>query len=401
MIFYPPDYYMTAAERHLYLVTQYYAGTATAAETRELSDLLQQEEHRAMIVQHLETLAATTPASDHITDAQLEAGLQAILPVTHTRVVPMRRYWTGVAAAVLLLAITGSSYYLFQQQRRAAIARQQSNTTEIAPGHDGAILTLANGKKIVLDSAGNGVIAAQGNNAVIKNNGQLIYQGDATDTAASLMNTLTTPRGRQFALVLPDGSKVWLNAASSIRFPAAFRPSERTVAVNGEAYFEVAKVNDAQGKRIPFKVNINQHATVEVLGTHFNINAYTDENSIRTTLLEGSVKMTDGRQSALLAPGEQAILSAQHITLNRSADIAEATAWKNGTFTFNGRTDLAEVMLQLSRWYDVEIIYEGKVPDISFTGEMQRGLSLQQVTSGFSSMGVHFKIEGRKIIIQP
>lgn len=374
-------------ERIQYLFTQYYNGQATTAESQELGELLQADQHRETAVQHLLQLAATAPSSQYVPDAQLEKTLSTILPAPR-KVHPLRRYWPQVAAAAILAAaIAGAALYIARPFRPSAMPE----AVVIGPGGNGAMLTLSNGQHILLDSTGTPVIA----HATLTN-GQLTYDGRATDTSTNL---LETPRGRQFALVLPDGSKVWLNAASSIRFPASFGKT-REVSVTGEAYFEVAKMEDNHGQRVPFRVQVNQQASVEVLGTHFNVNAYTDENSIRTTLLEGVVKMSDGAHAAVLAPGQEGRLQGHQLQV-QPADMDQAVAWKNGSFLFNGRTHLTEVMRQLSRWYDVEVVYEGKVPDLAFTGEMQRNLSLQQVLHGFDAMGVHFKIEGRKIIVQP
>jgi len=204
---------------------------------------------------------------------------------------------------------------------------------------------------------------------------------------------LSTPRAAQYQLVLPDGSKVWLNAASSIHYPTAFAGKERKVEITGEAYFEVA-----QDARLPFIVKTNG-MEVKVLGTHFNVNAYEDEAMVRTTLLEGAVLMTKDAATALLQPGEQAQLTkAGDLKLVHNADIAEAVAWKNGLFQLNS-ADVPAIMRQMARWYDVEIVYEEGVPDGHISGKVPRGMNLSQVLEIFEVSGVHFKIEGRKIIV--
>lgn len=384
-------------ERIKYLINQYYAGTATVAESSELRSFLLQGDDRELIVGQLEELAMVAPAATHISDERLDTVFDSIVS-SRTRQMPVRRYIYGAAAAVLALVVAGSIYFFTREHQ--PVPSQQGAIAEILPGHDGAVLTLANGKQVVLDNQADGVIGNTEEN-ISKKGGELIVDADAQPHNNTALNTLTTPRGRQFALALPDGSKVWLNAASAIKFPAAFAQEERTVYLSGEGYFEIAKKTDAKGKRVPFRVVVNQKSTIEVLGTHFNINAYEDEESIRTTLLEGAVKVSASTNNVTLVPGQQAAVTADHITVDKHADLEEATSWKNGLFVFNGRADLREVMRQLSRWYDVEIVYKGAVPDIAFTGEMQRNLNLQQVTKGLAAMGVSFKIEGRKIIIYP
>jgi transmembrane sensor len=251
-------------------------------------------------------------------------------------------------------------------------------------------------------------------------NGQLEYKpltiddSRLTNDHSSSFNTISTPRGRQFQLVLPDGSKVWLNAASSLRYPTVFAGNERRVEVTGEAYFEIEK-----NPNKPFRVTIlpssggaggGRKAEVEVLGTHFNINAYDDEDVIRTTLLEGKVRVVNrqsaigSQQSVTLKPGAQAriAISAQsHQSspiLVQTVDTEQVMAWKNGFFQFN-RTPLSEVLKQLARWYDVEIVYEQGVPDIRLGGEMKRDLTLAQVLKGLGKIGVNFRIEGKTLVV--
>ncbi len=212
--------------------------------------------------------------------------------------------------------------------------------------------------------------------------GELAYNAATMYNAPISYNTISTPKGRQFTLQLPDGSKVWLNAASSLRYPVAFAGAERKVEITGEAYFEVAK-----NKKMPFKVSINNKTTVEVLGTHFNVNAYNDEETIKTTLLEGVVKVSHEKQTQLLQPGEQASVSqpsqkSQSITV-QTTDVDAAVAWKNGTFSFTNAS-LETVMRQLARWYDIEVEFVGAVPGGAFSGEIDRALSLDQVLKGLT-----------------
>ena len=250
----------------------------------------------------------------------------------HTSVRPMindKIWW----AAAILIGISFGTYFLIKNQKTTtpAIATAPTNT-DVAPGGNKAILTLNNGSKIILDSAHNGVLAQQGNTKIIKtDSGKLAYSISTEKPTEMVPNTLTTPRGGQYQLTLPDGTKVWLNAASSITYPTAFFGGDRKVKITGEVYFEV--VHDALK---PFKVLVNG-LEVEDIGTHFNINAYPDENSISTTLIEGSVKLKQDKKEKLLYPGQEAKLKSDgEITIVRDVDIKKIIAWKNGEFRFDG-----------------------------------------------------------------
>ncbi|SEM92061.1 FecR family protein [Chitinophaga rupis] len=300
------------------------------------------------------------------------------------------------AAAILLLVFSAITYRWLQHSPQQAVVAPMVN--DVGPGSSKALLTLANGATVTLDSAGKQVIQ-QGTTVIRQQNGQLQYhvQGAAALVGYS-MNTLATPRGGQYQLVLPDGSKVWLNAASSLRYPTVFSDTGRLVELTGEAYFEVQSLSRSDNKKVPFRVKVN-NMVVEVLGTHFNIMAYSDEQAIRTTLLEGSVRVSQNSSGQVLRPGEQAVVAAgNEIKVLHSVNVQEAVAWKNGVFQFN-RAGLPVVMRQLSRWYDVEVVYEGKIPDQEFLGKMQRELNLSEVLSILEKSGVRFRMEGRKIIV--
>jgi ferric-dicitrate binding protein FerR (iron transport regulator) len=248
-----------------------------------------------------------------------------------------------------------------------------------------------------LDSAANGMLATQGASQVIKqDNGQLAYTSDKqAHTAALLYNTLSTPRGGQYRLTLPDGTGVWLNAASSITYPTAFAAHERKVSVTGEAYFEVAK-----DKSKPFHVQVND-MEVTVLGTYFNINAYTDEADIKTTLLEGSVNISKGGDTKLLRPGQQAQAgNAAAIRVVDDVNTSQVVAWKNGLFDFKD-ADLKAVMRQLERWYDIEVEYKGAVSGYAFRGKLQRSLNLTQVLHILDEMEVKYTLQGRVLTVKP
>lgn len=316
------------------------------------------------------------------------------------RFIPSRwKQWTA-AAAILLLAATGAYLWLNQQASSpVAVAekKEQPAGNDVAPGQYKAKLTLADGSTVVLDSAGTGALAQQGNMQVLNKEGGLVYEGSkGTSNEKMLYNTLTTAKGEMYSLLLSDGTRLWLNSGSSIRYPVVFSGTERTVEITGEVYFEVAK-NEKQ----PFAVTARGQ-TVKVLGTHFNINAYSDEATIRTTLLEGSVAVTPpgSTKPVLLKPGQQAAVTQAAVDVIANADTEAAVAWKNGYFQFS-EADLKTVMRQLERWYDVEIVYEGKVPQPVFSGKLSRNAQASQVLKVLEQNRVHFRIEGKKIIVTP
>jgi transmembrane sensor len=307
--------------------------------------------------------------------------------------------WGRIAAAACIILLAGILIGLWVKKPATQdIAKTSPSTTQdIPPGHDGAILTLANGRQIVLDSSRNGSLAVQGNVTITKlGNGQLSYTSTGTTPALVYYNKLSTPRARKTTVVLADGTRVWLNAASSIRYPTAFSGKERTVEVSGEAYFEVA-----QNPSMPFIVKKEgTDQRVEVLGTSFNINAYDDEDTTKTTLLEGSIRVTKGVNSIVLTPGEQAATGRDDdkIRIIHEADIEEVIAWKNGRFQFSNM-DMKTIMRQLARWYDVDVEFEGNVPDIRIGGSIHKDMNLSTVLEFLKGNGVRFTFEGKKITI--
>lgn len=297
--------------------------------------------------------------------------------------------WTW-AAAVLLLAV-GAWLWSPQPQKKRPVVVNSSVDADIAPGKDGAILTLANGSKVLLDSIKNGVVALHAGATAKLVNGTLTYE---TTGANWGYNTVSTPRARHFHLVLPDGTEVWLNSVSSIRYPTSFTGNRRDVSITGEVYFEVA-----HNSEMPFYVIVNNKATVEVKGTHFNINAYDNESSINTTLLEGRVNVVAMGYSAILKPGEQAKATATKMTIDHSADIDKVMAWKNGVFNFED-VSLKDAMKQLERWYDIDVIYEGEIPDIYFTGKLSKDISLNGLLKLLEDAKVHFRMEpNRRLVV--
>jgi transmembrane sensor len=318
----------------------------------------------------------------------------------------VKKRWMRMAAAASILLILGAAAYWLVRTRETNLpVTPVATIKDILPGGNKAVLILGDSSTIILDSAANGQLAQQGNANIIKQrDGQLIYKSRSIDHSPLAFNTLRTPRGGQYQLVLPDGSKVWLNAASSITYPTAFEGKERKITIDGEAYLEVA--HDALK---PFIVQAN-NTEVVVLGTHFNVHAYSDEPVIRTTLIQGKVKVRksaiDNRQSAedneqavVLKPGEQAVIvSHSRLTIDHSPDIEEVLAWKNGLFRFNN-ADIETVMKQVERWYDVDVVYEGPKPEGHFRGKVPRNVMASEMLKIIEASGVKCKIENKKIII--
>jgi hypothetical protein len=389
------------------LVTKYIANTCTR---KELAELL------SIIANQKETEGLTQILKDHWE----KSGLESVLPESEldkkfallmedvkreTPVVSMvsgrrKRVWNikYAAAAIIFCMLSVSVYFLFKPKEKSQISKTentQNDKMDVGPGKNKAVLTLANGSSIILDSAANGTLTTQGNSKILKLNGMLSYNTLKNKSSEILYNTISTPRGGQYQLMLSDGSKVWLNAASSLRFPAGFVGKERIVELSGEAYFEVAK-----NAKMPFKVKVGG-MEVEVLGTHFNINSYDNESTIRTTLLEGSVKINKDNISGLLKPGQQAQLNkAGGIKIINDVDVEEAIAWKEGKFQFD-RADIHDIMRQLARWYDVDVEYKGTVSS-HFGGTISRNVNLSQVLNMLHLTGeVKFQIEDRKVAVMP
>jgi transmembrane sensor len=320
-------------------------------------------------------------------------------------VVPMRKlvWFKMIPAAAVVIVIGTAGYLWFKSNTPKEIAKTETHAsvTDRAPGRDGAILKLSNGDEIVLDDAANGDLTKQGSTQITKQGGLLAYNSQGKSTEV-LYNTLSTPRGRQFQLALPDGSHVWLNAASSIKFPTAFAESNREVSISGEAYFEVKK--DAAK---PFRVLANG-TQIEVLGTHFNVNAYEDEDAVKTTLVEGKVRIgnahkesaaTGTLQPVILMPGQQAQVKESKIDVVKNADITATLAWKNGLIVFSS-ADIKEVLRQVSRWYDVDIEYQSDIKVPEFFGEIPRTVNLSDVLKIIElNSRLRFTVTGNKVTV--
>lgn len=311
-----------------------------------------------------------------------EAKLEAMLAATRP---PRKIRWWPYAAAAVTIGMIVWLYPKPLSRQPASLATRSIHKTDIQAGSNKATLTLADGSTIALDSIG---ILQQGATTIRRKPGILQYATQGKQETVSF-NTLSTPRGGQCQVMLPDGSKVWLNAASRLKYPTAFIGKERIVELEGQAYFEIAK-NAHQ----PFKVHVNG-SDIQVLGTSFDVMAYRDEKTTNTTLLEGAVKVAD----KILRPGQQATVSGSDVHI-REVNTDDVIAWKNGYFSFRD-ADLPTIMRQLSRWYDVTISYQGAIPQGTFSGEIGRTLSLEQALQILEQTRVHFKIEGRQIIILP
>ncbi|SEP33388.1 FecR family protein [Mucilaginibacter sp. OK283] len=395
-----------------YLFNSYYHQTATQQERDELFEIINSSandaELTALIHEAWNTLQADEPLFDAAKSMDM---LNNILQNKSNpdNIHPIRppnknQLWLKVGVAAAMMVFVGfGAYVLINQHKTAANKRTQARLKpvpahDVLPGGNKAVLTLANGKTITLDSAKNGLLANEGNAHIKKtHDGQLVYEGSKNEgsDAPAAINTVSTPRGGQYQLVLDDGSKVWLNSASSLSFPATFKGATREVEITGEAYFEVAK-----NAKMPFKVKVN-NTVVEVLGTHFNIMAYNDEDAIKTTLLEGSVKISNKQFSGLLKPGQQALLKQNGpIKITDEADADDAIAWKEGIFQFRD-AGIEAIMRQAARWYDVQVSYTGKVPVKEFTGRISRNVKASELMGMLKYMGVNFKIEDKHITVLP
>lgn len=309
-----------------------------------------------------------------------------------------------VAAAVVLLLAAGSLYFFSGSVKTWYASKDKKEIVEpLQPGGNKALLRLADGSTIVLNKATNGVLAMQGSTVVKKTDeGELIYVSNPADGAGhSKINLIETPKGGQYQLTLPDGTRVWLNSESSLSFPTCFGPDERRVELRGEAYFEVA-ANYKPGAKVrkPFFVKSGS-MTIEVLGTHFNITAYPGSARQEATLMEGSVMVEAGKVRRKISPGQQAFIERSASSLKvREVNLESILAWKEGLFMFDN-TDIDEAMQQIEKWYDAEVVYVGQKPEVAFTGVLPRSSEVSEVLDLLeSAQGVNFTVQGKKIIIR-
>jgi transmembrane sensor len=392
-------------DRINFLIKQVQEDNATEAELQELTEAIKQDQSGRLAEQMAEHLI-TTPhnwlyhpekwnalATDILNADKLKEGL------SEKGGKVLKLSWRLAAAAVILLVLGVSSYFLFFNSRlpKDSPVAQEPLSNDVPPGGDRAILTLANGERILLDSA-QGTVGTENGVQVINLPGKLNYSTQKEENIpVTAFHTISTPRGGQYQLVLSDGTKVWLNSASSMRFPVAFAGEQRKVEITGEAYFEVA-----HNPSMPFVVRKGE-TEVKVLGTHFNVNAYEDESEIKVTLLEGKVRVGKGREEALLAPGQQAQIApapAGGIKVASNVDLDEVVAWKNGKFQFGEAAEVEDVLRQLARWYDVDFVYKGDIRG-QIGGTISRNVPLSQVLNLLEMTGVvTFKVEGKKVEVQ-
>ncbi|TKC58503.1 DUF4974 domain-containing protein [Pedobacter hiemivivus] len=395
-----------APERFKALLAAYYSGSISADDRKELNSLLHDNTSYNNLQELITESVSDADLEEHFAPETLEMVYQRIKQENSLHqeglgltVVRNKRYtWIAAAAAIFIFLSVG--IYINHLKQTSTATDHYIAKSTIHPGTNKAILTLSDGKKIFLDDMHKGKIAQQSGIVIEKmKSGELNYVASSTSEQAAdkalTYNTINIPRGGQYQVNLPDGTKVWLNAASALVYPVIFKGTERLVKLTGEAYFEVAK-----NKSKPFKV-ATANQTIEVLGTHFNVNAYADETSVNTTLLEGSVKiiLSSSALSQVISPGQQARVNTKINVY--PVDTEEAVAWKNGLFMFNKET-IQSVMRQISRWYDVEVEYKGEIAAKGFWGTIPRDKDLTYVLKVLEETGVaHFKLIGRRIVVMP
>lgn len=389
-------------DRLRYLFERHMDQTITTSEQQELAELALIPANDGL-VQELEQEFWNREGKTRLTDAETESYLTRIFGIHRGRVRTMGWRRIAVAASILLVVGLGAYFLFTNRSEKGEVVKIEGFGQDVkAPETNRAMITLADGRTVYLDSANNGQLAVQGNIKLVKlANGQIAYETTGGEVLAELQyNTLSNPRGsRVIDMALADGSHVWLNAGSSVTYPIAFAGNERKVTITGEAYFEVAP-----DKTKPFTVSKGD-VSVQVLGTHFNVNAYNDEETLKVTLLEGSVKVqatAGAMQPVLLAPGQQAAVKggSASITVKDNVDIDQVMAWKNGFFSF-ANTDLPALMRQVARWYDVEVVFEGRAPMMSFGGDISRTSSVAEVLQILERSKVRCRLDGRKIIVSP
>jgi len=410
---------MNDTYRTQHLLDLYFNGTASPKEKAELALLIKATDNEMLTILLKEIWSQPTlpepVLSTHISDSILR-GILNKKPADVTKIKLINRNWFRVAAAAIVLLCISITILIFRNDKPvneinqvvefAKIIEKPLYKNDIKPGGNKAVLTLADGTKITLDDASQGTLTKQGNTTVIKlDDGRLAYNPQHVTKITSkavLYNTLSTPRGGQYCITLPDGTIVWLNASTSLRFPTTFAGNERKVEVKGEAYFEVAK-NEA----MPFIVSAG-NSEVKVLGTHFNVSAYADDKVIKTTLLEGSVEVSLNASPSettnnviTLAPGQQSQLDSNNGLTIVTADLNEAVAWKNGFFIFNNE-NIESIMLKVSRWYDIKVNYQVDVSNKKFSANISRLLNVSEVLNMLEQTeAIHFKIEGKSITVLP
>jgi transmembrane sensor len=398
-----------------YLLEKYLANSCSQEELDLLLTSVSENAGSEGLRLSLETCWEQVRGENHSPEVDAAALYQAILQregefgrKRRLRRRRLARYGTVTLASVIAIVIAWGVLLMLRPRLstpvKPLVATHSRFKNDVQPGGNKAVLVLANGQSIVLDSANNGTLAMQGGIKVVKlSNGQLVYRaGQDNEDSAPVYNTISTPRGGQYELVLQDGTRVWLNAESSVRYPTVFTGKYRSVELSGEAYFEVAPRASN-----PFKIYmLNQPAgtgknrkEIDVLGTKFNVMAYEEEKMIRTTLLEGAIQVGDESGKDLMKPGQQAEWqSGSGVRITDDADIDAAVAWKNGFFSFD-RSDIRTIMRQLSRWYDLKVTYKDGGTAKMFWGGIQKDLPLSDVLRILEKSGVEFSIDGKNVIV--
>ena len=394
----PYDNMDEKAYRTAYLIAGFIRHTLTEMEHDELDVWVNESDHNMQLFEDLtdeKNLAANLEWMDKV---QVEQSFEAMqqrgaftLPKKRS---DNRQIWFAAASVILLLALF--FIYKYTSKRSSNEYMVSSDTTLLKPGGNRAILTLANGKVIDLAAAKTGYIYdASGAHLSKTADGELVYAQDNAITNYSTLHTLSIPVGGQYQVTLPDGTKVWLNAATTLKYPVAFSDNERNVELTGEAYFEVAK-----NERKPFRVLLEDGTTVTVTGTHFNVQSYKNEKAQEVTLLEGSVTVANAEAITKLEPNTQALIKNNKITKSNVLDAEEIMGWKKGLFVFHD-APIESIMMQIERWYDAKIIYKANVKQL-FNGTILRSEPLAKVLMLLQLNGyVHFKIENKIIYVLP
>ncbi|WEK18684.1 MAG: FecR family protein [Candidatus Pedobacter colombiensis] len=380
---------MQASEQIIKAIHNYLEGKATPQEKAMVQDW-----YYAFDDTEIEISSETKDLHRQIETRLRNRIHQSIHQKEKSKVQKLKPLWIAAASLFLIFSI-GLYFSLKQKPIPPTTLAKKQIIEEIQPGGNNATLTLANGEKINLSNAKIGNLASQAGILITnKQEGQLVYEATSSKgNHSNMTNTIETPNGGQYQITLPDGTKVWLNAASSLKYPVQFATNERRVELSGEGYFEVSK-----DKSKPFKV-VTIKQNIEVLGTHFNVNSYTDEQTIKTTLLEGSVKVNSLiRKTCILQPGQQSILGSNSLQI-QLADLERTMAWKNGNFMFDGE-DLNSIMRKISKWYNVKVTYQHQPAEVLFTGVVSRSKNLIAVIRALEATGkVHFKVEGNQITV--
>lgn len=402
------------------LIIRHLKGELDEAGKQELQKWVNEDDRNRLFLEDLENETSFQDELNFFSSLEVSSAWKKVADqTTYGPKFAMATVILKYAAVFILIASAGLLFYTrYSSDKKPFVnPRFVKNTkNDIQPGGDRARLELADGSIMILEEAENGVLKDKNGNQIVKEGGLLVYKPVVGNSAAMAHNKITIPKGGQYAVLLPDGTKVWLNSASSLRFPTSFSGDVREVDLTGEAYFEVASVFRSHGKqkkgKMPFVVNIlsegKQAGRIEVLGTHFNINAYANERVVKTTLLEGAVKVYPAgsfsslkKGGVLLRPGQQA--ETRPASEGRSAinvyhvNTEGAVAWKNGMFQFDG-ADVKTVMRQIERWYDVDVEYAGGIPKNHFTGIISRNTTVSKVLEMLElTGGVQFEIRDKKI----